>query len=341
LTGRHARAAKAFQAFSGHRPTGVKRARLPDTDVSGWRMGPVVGIAYEARRDGKTQQYFHEFAKPARPDLVSRDDGRQLFISGGNYTVTERGIEDVPELFVVNPSARRAAAPKRKAPMATARRKKNGQFMKGGAAPRRRAASFKANPAPRKRKRAAPKAARRATRQVAVFRANPAPRKRRTYKRNPIGKGFSGVGNLVIPAMGVGAGAVGSEIIMGYLPIPAGWKSGVMRHITKGGVGVAAGMLISKLFRQKKLGFYVAAGAIVIATHDAIKEFIANRLPMIEQSGFGQYVTPLASQFGGMGYINPAATTRFMGQYVAPLASQFDGMSQAYDGAGGETDFRA
>lgn len=337
--GRDRRAAQAFEAFSGHKPTKVTRAALPKSDVSGWRMGPVVGIAYEARRDGKVSQYFHEFAKPARPDLVSRDDGRQLFITGGNYTVTERGIEDVPELFVVNPSARRAAAPERKAPMATARRKKNGQFMKGGAAPRRKAATFKANPAPRKRKRAAPKA-RRPARQVVVMRANPAPRKRR-YKRNPSGRMFAGVGNLVVPAMGVGAGAVGSEIIMGYLPIPATWKSGILRHITKGGVGVAAGLAISKLLKQKKLGFYVAAGAIVIATHDAIKEFIANRLPMIEQSGFGQYVTPLPSQFGGMGYINPAATVRF-GQYVEPLPSQFGGMSQAYEGAGGENfDFRA
>ncbi len=224
--------------------------------------------------------------------------------------------------------------------MATARRKKNGQFVKGGGrrtTARRR--TYKANPAPRKRKRRVASKARRATRQVAVFRANPAPRRRR-YRRNPIGKGFAGISTMLIPAMGVGAGAVGSEIIMGYLPIPAGWKSGIMRHITKGGVGVAAGLAISKLSKQKKLGFYVAAGAIAIATHDAIKEFIANRLPMIEQSGFGQYVTPLPSQFGGMGYINPAATVRF-GQYVSPLASQFDGMSQAYDGAGGETDFRA
>lgn len=301
-------------------------------------MGPVVGIAYEAVRDGKRAQYFHEFAEAARPDLVSRDDGRQLFLAGGNYTVTERGIEDVPELFVVNPSPRRAAAPKRKAPMA-ARRNRKGQFVKGSSRPKRR--SYKANPAPRKRRRrAAPKARRRTTRQVAVFRANPAPRKRR-YRRNPSGRGMlGGLGKMVFPAMGVGGGAVMSEVVMGYLPIPAGWKHGVMRHITKGGVGVALGLGISKILKQKKLGFYVAAGAIAIATHDAIKEFIANRMPMIEQGGFGQYVRPLRSQFAGMGYINPAATVRF-GQYVEPLPSQFAGQSQAYDNPGGETDFRA
>src|SRR5207249_11178912 len=54
-------------------------------DVTGWKMGPVVGIAYEAKRDGKTKQYFHEFKKKARPDLVAKDDGSQLYIDGGKY----------------------------------------------------------------------------------------------------------------------------------------------------------------------------------------------------------------------------------------------------------------
>lgn len=332
---RFTKAARAFEAFTGDKARRVTSAQLADENVSGWRMGPVVGIAYEAKRDGQTDRYFHEFSKTARPDLVSADDGKQLFITGGSYTVTERGIEDVPELFVVNPSPRRAAARKGKTTMARAARNSKGRFVK-----RSRAKTYKANPAPPRRKRRAAPKARRTTRQVAVFRANPAPRKRR-YKRNPIGgTSFKGLGKMLMPAMGVGAGAVGSEIVMGYLPIPANFKQGVLRHITKGAVGVGAGLLLSKVLKQKTLGFYVAAGAVVIATHDAIKEFIAARLPMIPQGGFGQYVTPLPSQFGGMGYINPGATARF-GQYVAPLPSQFGGMSQAYDAPGGETDFRA
>lgn len=331
---RFRKAAQAFEAFSGHKARRVTATRLTDENVAGWRMGPVVGIAYEARRDGKTDRYFHEFAKSARPDLVSSDNGKQLFLTGGNYTVTERGIEDVPELFVVNPSPRRAAARKGK-PMAKPARNRKGRFVKRGAA----RATYKRNPAPRRKRRRSTTAKRRraSTRQVAVFRANPV--RRRRYKRNPI-PGVRGLGKMIVPAMGVGAGAVGSEIVMGYLPIPAQWKTGVMRHITKGGVGVAAGMILAKVLKQKALGFYVAAGAIAIATHDALKEFIAARLPMIEQSGFG-----------GMGYINSGAIARFgqyvaplpsqFGQYVAPLPSQFGGASQAYEAPGGETDFRA
>lgn len=214
--------------------------------------------------------------------------------------------------------------------MAKAARRANGRFVKRASAKR----TYKRNPAPPRRKRRAPaRARRRSTRQVAVFRANPV-RRRRSYRRNPTGgTSFKSLGKMLIPAMGVGAGAVGSEILMGYLPIPANFKHGVMRHITKGAVGVGAGLILSKVLKQKALGFYVAAGAIVIATHDAIKEFIANRLPMVGQTGFGQYVDALPSQFGGMGYVNPGATMRF-GQYVPPLPSQFGGVSQAYDVAG-------
>ena len=338
MTTKLKRAAKGFEAFTGRKARTVRAVPLADSNVAGWRMGPMVGVAYEATRDGKTDRYFHEFKKSARPDLIAAEDGRQLYIAGGKYTVTERGIEDVPELFVVNPSPRRAAARKGKS-MAKAARNSKGRFVK-----RSRARSYKRNPQPRRRRAAAPRR-RRATRQVAIFRSNPRPRRRvgrRTYRRNPIG-GVKGIGKMLVPAMGVGAGAVGAEILMGYLPIPADFKTGVLRHITKGAIGIAAGFVLAKVLKQKVLGAYVAAGAVVIATHDAIKEFVANRLTMLPTTGFGQYVPALPSQFGGMGYVNPAATMRF-GQYVAPLPSQFttmNGMSQAYPAPGGETDFRA
>lgn len=333
---RYTKAARAFEDFTGRRPTKVRRDQLQDRDAVGWEMGPAVGIAYEATRDGEKAQYFHEFAKSARPRLVARDDGRQLFLTGGKYTVTERGIEDMPELFVVNPSSRRSAPSKRK-PMAAAKRNSKGRFVKGGG-------------------RRAP-AKRRATRQVAVFQSNPAPKRRRKassttkrrastkrrFRRNPSGrKMLGGLGQLLMPAAGVGAGAVISEMFMGYLPIPQAWKSGVMRQVTKGAVGLALGYAIMKFLKQRKLGLYVMAGAVAIAVHDGIKEVITARLPGPAGRGaFGQYVTPLPSQFGGrgMGYVNPALTSRF-GQYVEPLPSQFGGEAPMFEHPGGETNFR-
>lgn len=330
------RAAKAFEDFTGHKAVKVTRSRLDDSDVNGWKMGPVVGIAYEAKRDNKTQRYFHEFDAKTRPDLIARDDGRQLYIAGGKYKVTDRGIEDMPQLFVVNPS-RRAGSRKKASPM---RRRRTTTKRRAT----RQVAVFRANPVRRRRKRVT------TTRRRATYRRNPialrAPRRRRravvrrSFRRNPsVRAGAVNFGKMFLPAAGIGLGAVGSEIIMGYLPIPAGFKTGVMRHITKGAVGIAAGMLVGKVLKQKRLGNYLALGAVVIAVHDAVKEFIANRLPAVQM---GQYRGPIGSSFGGyrggMGYTSPAQIASGMGQYVAPIPSTF---TTKVGGGGGEVDFAA
>lgn len=332
------KAAKAYEDFTGHKPRQVKRSRLDDTDVNGWKMGPVVGIAYEATRDNETQRYFHEFNKKTRPDLIARDDGRQLYIDGGKYKVTDRGIEDMPQLFVVNPSPR-AGSRKKASPMrrrrATTKRRAT-----------RQVAVFRANPVRRRRRRST------VARRRATYRRNPIALRspirrrrrartsvaRRSYRRNPSARaGAVNFGKMLLPAAGIGLGAVGSEIIMGYLPIPANFKTGVMRHITKGAVGVAAGMIVSKVFKQKRLGNYLALGAVVIAVHDAVKEFIAARMPAVQM---GQYRGPIGSSFGGhrggMGYASPAQIVSGMGQYVAPIPSTFTNKA---NGGGGEFDF--
>lgn len=305
------RARKAYEDFSGHTPKRVDKSSLPDRDVTGWKMGPVVGIAYEAKRDGKTQKYFHEFEEHARPDLVAQDDGSQLYINGGRYKVTERGIEDMPALFVVNPSPRRGragAVKKRKASAMAKRRRRR--------VTRRRASPvtvYARNPAPRRRRRrvtraAAPRRARRVT-----YARNPAPRRRRRASRG-LG-GAVNFGKMLLPAIGIGAGAVGAEVIMGYLPIPANFKTGVLRHVTKGVVAVAAGMLIGKVLRQKKLGDYIALGGVVIAAHDALKEVINARMPSIP---FGEYLPRSTYSAGALGYYSPAQGVDYsaMGEYV-------------------------
>lgn len=225
--------------------------------------------------------------------------------------------------------------------MAATKRNSKGRFVKGSG-----------------RKARGP-ARRRPSRQVAIFSANPtrarpkrrragtakrATTKRRSYRRNPSArKMFGGIGQLLIPAAGVGGGAVLAEFFMGYLPIPADFKSGIKRQITKGVVGLAAGWIISNVLKQKKLGFYVMAGAVVIAVHDGIKEILVARVPDFTGKGaFGQYVAPPKHQFagGGMGYINPARTAR-LGQYVRKPRSQFAGDAVVYSHPGGETGFNA
>lgn len=336
------RASKAYEDFTGAKPAKLKKTKLDNRDVSGWQMGPMVGAAYEATRDGKTQRYFHEFKKSARPNLVARDDGRQLYIEGGRYKVTDRGIEDMPQLFTVNPSARKG----RKArPMARRRR----------TASRRRAtrqvAVFRANPVRRRRRRTTTRRYARNPVRRAAFARNPVRRRRRhtvrrSYRRNPsarrMGGGAINVGKMLFPAVGIGLGAVGTELLMGWLPIPPNFKVGVMRHVTKGVIGVAAGMLLGKVLKMKRLGNFFALGAVAIATHDAVKEMIASRMPSLQM---GQYTRGFGSPVAGghrLGYMSPAGVTR-LGQYGSAIHGTVAalGGSHVTTGVGGEMDFAA
>lgn len=324
------RAIGDFEAFTGERPRRVTRSRLPDGDQVGWKMGRAVGVAYEATRDGITERYFHEFKKKAAPDLVAGQAGRQLYFDGGRYHVTERGIEDMPQLFVVNPSKRPS---KRKTAMARSRRRRRTHHRSRS----RGLALFRANPIRRRRRRRYT-ARRRHTRR-AVYLANPIRRRRRRrmsvrrYRRNPSARRLGGAAvtfsRMLLPAAGIGLGAVGSEIIMGYLPIPAQFKTGVARHFTKGAVGVTAGLVLGKLFRMRRLGNYFALGAVAIAVHDAVKELIANRMPSVHM-GMGMYRRPI---HGSLGYSSPAQTLR-IGQYMPPVHSSFAGYSTNGQGGG-------
>jgi hypothetical protein len=309
-------AVRAFEAFKGEKPARLRRARLPDGDVTGWQMGPLVGVAYEARRDGKTDQYFHEFKRNARPNLVAQDDGRRLYIEGGRFRVTDRGIEDMPNLFVVNPSPRSGKHPKRKgttmARRRPRRRRAHVSVFTSNPRRRRRSASgrftkrasrrvYTRNPARRRRRASAAPARRR------VYRRNPARRmSTRRFRRNPSGGRVMRLGEMAMPAVFIGLGALGTEIIQGYLPIPLAWKTGPMRYVVKGAIGVGIGLVLAKGFNQKRLGYYFAAGAIAIAVHDFAKTAIASMHPGVK----------------GLGYVNPATVARF-GQYTRRMPTVF------------------
>lgn len=89
-----ANAVDLYKNFTGQEPefyTNVKKPELPDV---AFVIGPMVGVSYEATRDGITETYYHEFDKNCRPLLASTHDGRTIFILGGEYDFTEDGIVD-------------------------------------------------------------------------------------------------------------------------------------------------------------------------------------------------------------------------------------------------------
>jgi hypothetical protein len=69
----------------------VKHARLmPPVVVD---LGDLVGLIYRSDKwqPGQAQAYVHLMQQP--PRLVSNAEGNQLYLVGGNYRVTARGIE--------------------------------------------------------------------------------------------------------------------------------------------------------------------------------------------------------------------------------------------------------
>lgn len=83
-----------YRDFTGHEPDNtVDIVKLPAHDT-GILIGNVVGIIYDTVRDGKDEQYIHEFKPRSRPQLAASHDGTQLYILGGGYTFKDTGIND-------------------------------------------------------------------------------------------------------------------------------------------------------------------------------------------------------------------------------------------------------
>jgi hypothetical protein len=89
-----AAASRRFSRFTGHKAERVEMARFPSNPKAGLAVGPVVMLGYVATRDGKTNNYLHRFARKSAPQLVASHDGKQLFLIGGSYAFTDRGIVD-------------------------------------------------------------------------------------------------------------------------------------------------------------------------------------------------------------------------------------------------------
>lgn len=94
--GRKARvnqAERLFEDFSGHFPGKQFKIPVPDDDVA-LAFGKVIAIQYETVRDGKRELYQHDFRSKSRPLLAASSDGYQLYLLGGKYQFTDRGIVD-------------------------------------------------------------------------------------------------------------------------------------------------------------------------------------------------------------------------------------------------------
>lgn len=283
-----ARAVQLYRDFRGVEPDKVIFEQLP-AHVDAMHMGTVAGIAYDTERDGRPEKYYHAFKPWAGPSLNASADGKTLILTGGKFEVTERGIVDMPRkanpiVAIVNSRKRGEKAKKVVIPMAKAKTRT-------------------------KARKAPPKKAASGSRQIIVMQPNPvAKRKRRrvqhhlpapvrSRRKNPHSRGLGGfhMGGkgsfnpfaLIVPGIMQAAGAVATDIVTTFVPVPDAWKTGPMKGIVNIGVGMGMGMLIAK-FASKKLGIAFAEGALVIGGYNMLRGFVVNKLPGVQLNGYVQ-----------------------------------------------------
>lgn len=87
-------AARLYNDFSGHNEMETFRMKVPSLPRVVAVFGDIDAIEYSTVRDGKPELYRHEFRDKSKPMFCASPDGKQIYILGGKYRVTERGIED-------------------------------------------------------------------------------------------------------------------------------------------------------------------------------------------------------------------------------------------------------
>ena len=82
---------RQFNQFSPAHMVRVTHCRVMPPVVV--QLGDLVGLIYRSdkRQRGKSRTYIHRLTTP--PRLVSNVDGTQLFLVGGSYRITPRGVE--------------------------------------------------------------------------------------------------------------------------------------------------------------------------------------------------------------------------------------------------------
>ncbi|HYC63294.1 MAG TPA: hypothetical protein VEC14_01075 [Reyranellaceae bacterium] len=188
------------------------------------------------------------------------------------------------------------------------------------------------NPRKRRKARKARKSSRRRRRHVAV--AAPAPRRRRRRsrkvrnfriraRRNPIIP--TGLVETHIKPAAYGAlGALANDVLVGFASkyLPAQLQLGEVRHLTKMGVAIVAGMVAEKSI-GRGIARAATVGALTCVMHDFVRAQFQKAMPSVALGSLGEQfdVPALGEQFD-----EPALG--FMGEQFA-VGDQLSGMFDA------------
>lgn len=91
-------AQRLYADFTGHHDEmDVQRVRVPDLPKALTVIGECDGILYTTVRDGEIEKYIHRFKSHAKPLFCVAPKDGAIFLVGGEYDFTERGIVDRPK----------------------------------------------------------------------------------------------------------------------------------------------------------------------------------------------------------------------------------------------------
>lgn len=178
---------------------------------------------------------------------------------------------------------------------------------------------------PRRRRRTRKKTTTRKRRRNPV--ANPRRRRRKTVakrrstrrRRNPRMTARS-VQNQVMDGLQGAMGALALDVTLGYLPLPANLKSGLLGTGVKALLAIGIGVVGSNLKVIKASTAKVwSNGALTVVLHDELKKQVQAFLPVIQM---GEYLDSNSLGYYGSGY-NPGPV------YLPELSSDDLGMDQS------------
>jgi hypothetical protein len=90
-------------------------------------------------------------------------------------------------------------------------------------------------------------------------------------------------------------GALGLDIALGYIPVPANWKLGILGYVTKSVGAIGLGM-IAQNFVRPATAAKMTEGALTVMFHGILRNLTAQFAPAVP---LGMY---LPSTNGNMGY---------------------------------------
>lgn len=185
-------------------------------------------------------------------------------------------------LMILNPRRRKTGA-KRKRKMSAKQLKFFGARKK---AKKKKAARAKvivltSNP---KGKNVAKRKRRTRRRKAKVFTHNPR-QKRRRFRHNPrsIEAGF--VKNTFLPGAIGAAGAIGTDMLISYLPIPPQFKQGMMLPVLKIGAALLVGAAVGAV-SSREAGEEAAAGGVIVALYGLARGFMQNSMPNVAMARY-------------------------------------------------------